>query len=65
MAVASTSHSPKGTKPQPVRRSTKHKRVTYGRELMEKAAERRARRALAAQLNAENAKLKADTSDTK
>lgn len=48
MATIASSTTPPGTPPQPVRRATKHKRVEYGRELQEKAAARRARRALAA-----------------
>lgn len=39
--------SPPGTKPQPTRRNTKHKRVAYGQELIAKATEHRARRAAA------------------
>ena len=44
--MASRQHpNPKGTAPQPTRRSTKHKTVAYGVELLAKAEERRARRA--------------------
>jgi hypothetical protein len=39
------STTPKGTKPQPTRVSTKHKRAAYGLELKARADARRARRA--------------------
>ena len=42
------STSPPGTLPQPVRRSTKHKRPEYGLLLVKRAAERRVMRALKA-----------------
>jgi hypothetical protein len=41
--------TPKGTPPQPTRRSTKNRRPEHGRELMARAAARRARRLAAAQ----------------
>jgi len=48
MANTKSSTTPPGTPPMPTKRSTKHKRVAYGRELQEKAAIRRADRATAA-----------------
>lgn len=41
-----TKSTPRGTAPQPERRSTKHKRPSYGEALIKLAGERRARRAL-------------------
>ncbi len=44
-----SSRTPKGTPPLETRRSTKHKRPSYGRELIAKAQARRIRRTLAAE----------------
>lgn len=46
MALSASSGTPKGTPPQPTRRSTKHKTVAFGKLLMEKHKLRKAMKTL-------------------